>query len=62
MPLNDYACARCGKKFEALKDQQYIKCMYCHSMAERQFPLPARTRVGKYGKAGGIEPETSKED
>jgi hypothetical protein len=29
----------------------------CGAFAKKQIPLPAKTRVGKYGKGGGLESE-----
>lgn len=54
--MRDYKCVRCGREFESLKNDQYVSCKYCDSMAERQNKVyaPGYFRSGKYGKAGGL--------
>lgn len=63
MPIFEYECPNCKKRIEVVEpaDHSYgapvCGCKGKHEMVRVEFSVPARTRVGKYGKAGGLPPE-----
>lgn len=56
MPIRDYYCKKCSKHGSWLErmDEEGRECPYCDEPMELLPSLPAKTRPGKYGKAGGI--------
>ncbi|WP_242345127.1 FmdB family zinc ribbon protein [Anaeromyxobacter terrae] len=59
MPIYEYACAACEKKFEELivrkSDEAEVKCPACGGReVARQMSRPAAARVG--GSGGGAPP------
>lgn len=60
MPLFEYECPRCHRVIEVVEPFESYGAPRCSckvDMVRREFSVPARTRVGKYGKAGGLPPE-----
>ena len=61
MPLYEYRCPKCGKVIEVVESVEGYGAPICGcsktAMVRVEFSVPARTRVGKYGKAGGLPPE-----
>ena len=58
MPIYEFACTPCGKKFEDLiirkSDEAEVKCPACGSQdVSRQMSRPAAARVGGGGSGGG---------
>jgi putative FmdB family regulatory protein len=56
MPIYEYACAPCGKRFESLvlrkSDEAEVRCPKCGGPdITRQISAPAAARVG--GEGGG---------
>ena len=63
MPIREYVCRDCRIKVDMIEtgDPQMHPCPDCQEgMDLVEFSVPARTRVGKYGKAGGLPPEGDK--
>ena len=61
MPLFEYECEKCHKVIETVEPfdvaeehKAKYRCGCKGKMFRREFSVPAKTRVGKYGKAGGI--------
>ena len=62
MPIYEFACAPCGKKFEELiirkSDEGEVKCPACGSpKVARQMSAPAAPRTG--GSGGSYSPAPS---
>ncbi len=58
MPIYEFACAPCGKKFEDLiirkSDEAEVRCPACGSQdVSRQISRPAAARVSGGGGGGG---------
>jgi putative FmdB family regulatory protein len=63
MPIYEFACAPCGKKFEDLiirkSDEAEVKCPACGSQdVSRQMSRPAAARTGG-GGGGSFSPPPS---
>ena len=61
MPIYEFVCAPCGKKFEDLvirkSDEAEVACKSCGSRSvSRQMSRPAATRIGGSGGGGGYVP------
>jgi putative FmdB family regulatory protein len=64
MPIYEFACAPCGKKFEDLvlrrSDEAEVKCPACGSRdVARQMSRPAAARIGGGGGGGSFSPPSS---
>lgn len=62
MPLREYKCPTCKQKREFI-DRGAPEVHFCpgnncgDQMDIVEWSVPAKTRVGKYGKGGGLPPE-----
>ena len=56
MAIHVYYCDKCSKHGEWLEraDDEHRDCPWCDQPMRLVPALPAKTRVGKYGKAGGL--------
>lgn len=56
MPIFVYYCKRCSKHGEWIErfEEEGRECPWCDEPMERVPAIPAKTRVGRYGKAGGL--------
>jgi len=57
MPLYEYACPKCGLKFEKLRSMSQCdrdtECPHCHSNAKRVLPTFASFSKNGEGTSGG---------
>lgn len=60
MAMFDYVCKneQCGHTYPVIQNGNQLfsrRCPICDAPGEKkEVQLPAKTRVGKYGKAGGV--------
>lgn len=60
MAIREYVCRKCRVKVESVEfgDPCFHLCIDCNEQMDLvEWSVPARLRVGRGGKAGGLAPE-----
>ena len=63
MPIREYLCKKCRTKVDMIEygDPACHVCIDCGEQMELvEWSVPAKVRVGRYGKAGGLPPSGEK--